>query len=308
MNLFERKNCKVVATLTTLPDRYDLLSKTIESLVTQDYYLDAIYITLPKRTKRFNTIYSELPDTITKHSNVNIVRINKDYGPITKLLGGLKMEKDPNTIIISVDDDIIYPSNLVSRYLELSTDYPDEVICGAGLLYYNSILESSVIHNNNNITTFNNLLGFNIPKDGRLIDIIFGIGGVLYKRKFFPEYSELYNEILKYSENDINTFLNDDVMISGYLSKKGINKRIFKNSPYILNQNNDGPKLSSNILKMAKSMDESIEYLIHNGFFLEMTNTSINDSALYRIIVIILFIIIILILFYYFYIKNKHDT
>jgi hypothetical protein len=298
---------RIVATLTTLPDRYNLLSQTIDSLVNQSIKFDNIYISLPERTRRFNTVYPPLPSSIIKHEAVIPVAIESDYGPITKLLGALKRESDSNTIIISVDDDIIYPYDFVEKYLALHKKYPHEVICGGGLLYNKSILYSSVVHNNDNITTLNGLLGFNIPSEGRNIDIVFGIGGVVYKRGFFPSYDKLYDNLLQYALNDNNTFLNDDVMISGYLSKMNIKRRIFANAPYIKNLANDGPRLSANVFKMAQTMNNSISYLTSQGFFPDLSQHNENESAVKKLIVLgILLVLFIILLIYFIYFINKN--
>lgn len=293
---------RVVATLTTLPDRYDLLSRTIDSLINQDYEFDVIYISLPKVSARFGTEYPPLPFNITKYSKVVPVILDTDYGPITKILGALMMESNPNTYILCVDDDIIYPPDLCSKYLTLSKSFPDSVICGGGVLYNENMLNSSVIHNNNNPTTFNGVLGFTIPPEGRNIDIIFGVGGVLYQRGFFPHADRLYSELLQYSTSNHSVFINDDVMISAYLDKKGIPRRIFANAPYIRNQDNGGPRLSSNILKMAKSMDEAVEYLGTHGFFQNaLGKNNFWDSALARIILVLLLVFLLLFLIFMFF-------
>src|SRR5208283_4172050 len=113
---------RVVATCTTLPDRYDMLYRTLCCLQNQDYALDAIYLSLPYEAKRLNKSYPELPNKIKDLCKV--IRCD-DYGPISKLYGALITETDPDTIIISVDDDCIYPLNLVSQLLHHHIAYPN---------------------------------------------------------------------------------------------------------------------------------------------------------------------------------------
>src|SRR5258708_7949627 len=110
---------RVVATLTTLPDRYDLLRNTLKSIVFQ---VDVVYLTLPLRAKRLNQEYPPLPDDIT--TMCRVIRTEFDYGPIMKLYGALLHERDPTTLIISVDDDIIYPPNLVASFLRRHQEHP----------------------------------------------------------------------------------------------------------------------------------------------------------------------------------------
>jgi hypothetical protein len=39
--------------------------------------------------------------------------LDDDWGPATKLLGALLLETDPDTVIITVDDDMMYNHNMV---------------------------------------------------------------------------------------------------------------------------------------------------------------------------------------------------
>ena len=47
------------------------------------------------------------------NKELQIVRGEKDYGPITKLLPTLSIETNPTTLIIILDDDHIYDPQLV---------------------------------------------------------------------------------------------------------------------------------------------------------------------------------------------------
>ena len=54
-------------------------------------------------------------DKQSKYSIVKKHVLPKDYGPLSKLMGPLLVERDPSTIIITVDDDKLYAPNLVSK-------------------------------------------------------------------------------------------------------------------------------------------------------------------------------------------------
>src|SRR5438045_920235 len=101
---------RVVASCTTLPDRYDNLKIMLKSLKKQTHPLDEIYLTIPKRAHRLNKLYPSLPTEIKQICTP--VYIDVDYGPITKIYGALAHETDSDTIIITVDDDNIYPPDL----------------------------------------------------------------------------------------------------------------------------------------------------------------------------------------------------
>src|SRR5690606_13603827 len=102
---------RVVASYTTLPSRYSVLKQSILSLKNQTVKLDEIYLTIPKIAKRLNKEYPPVPEDIKNLCKV--ITVDQDYGPITKIYGGLVSESNPNTIIISCDDDVLFKSNFV---------------------------------------------------------------------------------------------------------------------------------------------------------------------------------------------------
>jgi len=103
---------RVVATLTTVPQRVPYLDKVIKSLLSQTYSLDCIYLNLPKESKRFGVPYGK-PSSFVQDS----VTINAtcDIGPITKLYATLFTETDPDTLLFICDCDCEYPPDLVER-------------------------------------------------------------------------------------------------------------------------------------------------------------------------------------------------
>lgn len=289
---------RIVATLTTLPDRYSLLQRTIESLVNQDVNIDVIYIGLPVKTRK-GLVYPPLPVEILKYENVQIVPLPVDYGPICKLLGALVSEQDPQTYILSVDDDVIYPNNTVRTFVSYATKYPNDAICGSGVIFNGNLLTANVTANQEHL--FCRTFGFVVPTEGRLIDILSGVGGVLYQRRFFPHVNNLYTELLHYCDDDINVLLNDDILISGYLSAHNYGIRIVNRYPGIVGQRNEGERLSGQHLTMLKSMSNCISYLKTQGLFQQNTHMNMNESIIYAVIfaLLALFALGVLIIAFY---------
>src|SRR5579862_1496481 len=115
MNKIDLFMMRVVASYTTLPSRYDVLQKSILSLKRQTHKLDAIYLTLPKKATRLN---KEYPPISTELSSLcTVISSDIDYGPLTKIYGALVSENDPNTVIISCDDDVDFPDNFVETLI-----------------------------------------------------------------------------------------------------------------------------------------------------------------------------------------------
>src|SRR4029077_17098072 len=91
---------------------------------------------------------TEYPPLSNKIKDIcEIVYIEEDYGPICKILGPLIKEENGNTLIITVDDDIIYPSNLIEKFLEYHDKYPNSALCSAGLSLGDTFFQYSIKFN-----------------------------------------------------------------------------------------------------------------------------------------------------------------
>lgn len=289
----------IVATCTTLPDRYNTLIRTLHCLKNQDIKLDKIYITIPYRAARLNKKYPPIPQEMKDLAT--IIRIKTDYGPLCKLYGALYHEHHPDTIIISIDDDCIYPETLVSTLVNHHKNHQDVAICGTGALLNNGTLFASFYSNVKTLDNYNNLYGFNIPNEGRFIDLIHGFAGVLYKRSFFPKKKDLYNNLYIYPTLDKSVFCHDDVIISGYLKKNGVKMMVFKNIPCVIMGDKNEDALSYNFTEMVTKFNNSIAILKNHGMYLTYENTSLNESPTYRVIIIILMVIFLILFIYVLY-------
>jgi len=289
---------RIVASYTTIPNRYNILLQSIISMTNQTHKLDAIYLTIPKRASRLNQDYPPIPDSIS--TLCTVIYIDIDYGPITKMYGALISETDANTVIISCDDDVIFPTNYIESILKHHYNYPRSAICGTGALIGRGLPFISIVSTVKPFQPTNGFTGFTLDKNGKCVDLIFGVAGVLYVRNFFPHNDELHNEILQYSLLDQDIFLNDDVLISGYLSKRGIERRVLPNIPVIHHDNSDElirkDALSSNAIKMIFRLNSSISKVKQYGFFPTMEPVPLDETPLGRVIIAIILIAIIIVL------------
>ena len=131
---------KVYISLTTSPKR---IAKILPVLQTLDVELvENILLVLPKRFSRDNLEYI-IPEKIKNFPKVKILRIEKDLGPITKLLPAIvyvnhsaENEKngivittegpvltpdpspDPGAVVITVDDDTGYSRGSISQLIK----------------------------------------------------------------------------------------------------------------------------------------------------------------------------------------------
>lgn len=261
---------RIVVTMTTLPGREDLITRACKSIMAQSIKPDVIYLTLPKISRRLKCPYSPMPDLIQQACI--IIEPETDFGPITKLYGALASESDPETIIISCDDDIIYPPQLFETLLEKSYLQPEACICGSGLLVKYGMTFNSTYTNMDKFHQLNGLAGFLPPPSGRKVDIICGAAGTLYKRKFFGSMAECTEKLFEVSLSDMDILCNDDVLISGYLQSRGIDRMVFPSIPFVklIEAEGDHPEvaLSFDGLETVNRMSRALKKLIERGFFM----------------------------------------
>lgn len=134
------------------------------------------------------------------------------YGPATKVLGALLLERDPHTVIITVDDDIAYDPSLLQV---LSTHIPAHAaLCPA--CQTRSLLSpdthKGMIHDG----SWHRWLWAHNAKacPGWLV----GWAGVAYRVGYFgPDVFNTATHLMPAA-----CLLNDDVWLSGYLRRRGV--------------------------------------------------------------------------------------
>lgn len=290
-------NKRVVASLTTMPDKYDKLPRTLNCLINQTRKLDAIYLGLPYKSRRLGIEYPELPAEVKKLCTV--VRCN-DYGPITKILAGLLSEQNAETIIITFDDDMAYPENIVEKLCEQNDKYPNSAIGSSGMLLKYSCPMCAITPNENYWAY--RIPKFKIPPEGRRVDSIYGYPGALYVRKFFPSIDRLESDFLSYALHDNNMLMNDDIVISGYLSLNNVERRIFTDMPevgFVLNDNKrvrTSSEISYNLDSFFQRMNLAIEKSKELGMYSYTEPLDISESIIGVSSVIVLSVILIIFL------------
>lgn len=205
-----KKNIKnnaanIVVSLTTTKNRMYKMRSTLQSIIGQSIKPNKIYVNIPKQYV--------LSDWLIDLSNTNssiIINKTNDYGPATKILAILEKEKDPNTIIVTLDDNKFYPKHavrdLVKQYLPntYKVNYKlNSAITGTGL----NILFRPHFKLEKQFIIIGNRPSLNVV----------GVDGVAYKRGFFKE--DIFAFMKNIPESCITT---DDLMISAYLLANNI--------------------------------------------------------------------------------------
>lgn len=297
---------RVVASLTTMPYRYDKIIRTLESLRNQTYKLDAIYLSLPSHSRRLGVEYPPVTDEVK--SLCTVVPCT-DFGPITKISGGILSEDDPNTVIITFDDDMIYPETMVETLMKHHAKYPHSALGSSGMLLRYNCPMCAITPNENNFLY--RISKFQIPDEGRRVDSIYGYAGALYVREFFPPKERLEEDFLRYALVDNNMLMNDDIVISGYLSLKNIERRIFPNMPIVNFVLDDGIRerntneISYDLDKFFQRLNLAIATSKSLGMYSATEPVDISETIVGVSAIIVLSLLILIILFIYVVRSNR---
>lgn len=201
---------RVVASLTTSPSRIHMLGPTLTSLDHQTRPPDAIILNLPLTFQRTGETYS-VPDWIQRnHPRVVINRVRVDYGPATKLIPTLALERD--SYILVVDDDQRYSPYLLERFLNAAS--PRRAVCQTGMSSY-----------------------LVAPERPGEVDIFEAYGGVLLHTSMFePDFAPYMDRMYAHTV----ARLCDDLTISAYLRWKGVTILWYKDADVDIRKHWDG--------------------------------------------------------------------
>ena len=200
---------KVIASLTTLPDRIEHLEPTLRSLLDQTRPPDEIVLAVPQISLRQRQPYS-IPDYLSQFSTLRILRTKTDWGPATKFIPIVQEELAAgrsDTLIMILDDDRTYPSDAIETYLRYHDRLPDAALCFRG----------GPMPRNFYWFVPKLFLGTRI-REPRRVAVITGCGSYLIQPRFFD--SALWD----YARAPASAFYMDDIWISGQLDRRGVEK------------------------------------------------------------------------------------
>ena len=135
MNHGSYNESSAIITLTTIPERLENInnmgfSEVLRSLCEQDDKDYEVHLNIPYVSKFTNKKYI-IPDWIEdyelKYKNLKIFR-TEDIGPPTKVVPTINRVKNEDTILIVVDDDLIYHEKMVEEHRKNQLKYEDCVI------------------------------------------------------------------------------------------------------------------------------------------------------------------------------------
>jgi hypothetical protein len=204
-------NIRAVVTLTTIPSRListygEDIKLCLDSLLNQSFNDYEIHFNIPYIFKQTGEEY-RIPDWLKELSLYNpklkIFR-GEDYGSISKIVDTLKRIQNPECIIITADDDLIYHHEMVNqqvinqtqKFINSAVGYD-----GLGALepVFGDIRDHYVV---------------SIPQNVK-VNILQHYKTVSYKRKWFKE--DFFTDFVGQSWAD-------DIVVSAYMGKQKIDK------------------------------------------------------------------------------------
>lgn len=129
----EKRVADIIVSLTSFPARIYDVETTIQSLLMQKTKPNKIILWLGE--EKFCNKEADLPESLLELRKYGLsIEWCKDIGPYTKLVPALR--KYPDAAIITVDDDIIYPRNLVKKLYNAFETQPEYIHCNRITKYY----------------------------------------------------------------------------------------------------------------------------------------------------------------------------
>jgi hypothetical protein len=202
---------RVIASLSTVPDRINNLRPTIRSLLKQTRPPDEILLSIPEFSIREERTYV-LPEYVSRLPRVRILHCGKDWGPATKFIPVVQEELAAgreNTLIMVVDDDRIYPSDALEAYLYYNAHLPEAALCFRGAAMPRSLDWRDA-----------KMIFANELREPKRVAVITGCGSYLIQPRFFDEL------LWDYSGAPRGAFYMDDIWISGCLSRGGVERYV----------------------------------------------------------------------------------
>jgi hypothetical protein len=194
----------IVVSMTTIPSRMGKMKPMIDSIRNQTRKPDWFVLWLPEKCEKEGTGYT-IPDWLREDTRPTVMACSRDWGPVTKIIPLLSMAWAPDTLLVTVDDDVVYDSHLIEELEKASESgkFPDSALGFVGV----RIPKGQYIHAE---------FVKKWESDGMTVDLIGGYRGVAYRRDILDETLEQDAEALL----EEGPFVIDDHLVSWNLTRR----------------------------------------------------------------------------------------
>src|SRR6266699_7020184 len=204
-------NRRIIASLSTVPDRINNLRPTIRSLLKQTRPPDEIVLAIPEFSIREQQPYA-VPEYVSRLPRLRVLHCRRDWGPATKFIPIVREELAAgrgNTLVMVVDDDRIYPRDALETYLHYNKQLPDAALCFRG-----APMPRDLDWRHAKMIRAREL------RQPQPAAVITGCGSYLIQPRFFDE------SLWDYSQAPKGAFYMDDIWISGCLARRNVKRYV----------------------------------------------------------------------------------
>ena len=264
----KRSNSKLIVSMTSHPPRINYAHESIETILSQTLKPDKFILWLAESD--FPEKEKNLPETLLllEKKGLTIKYYKKNLKQYLKLIPTLKYY--PNSIIITVDDDIIYRKDMIEKLYKNYLKYPKDIQAHR-ITKFEYIKEKFITigggaHYYNNSSFLNKLTG---------------VGGVLYPPNCF--YKDILNDNLFMSLAPTN----DDQWFWVQAILNGVRVRVIENPDFelhyvkntqktgLVNKNDYGPHLFWKDFKRLISYYSELKTILINEY-----NSYVNKNLI----------------------------
>jgi len=202
---------RVIASLSTVPQRIGNLAPTLRSLMRQTRPPDEIVLAIPEFSTREQRPYV-VPEYLSHWTLVRVLHCGRDWGPATKFIPIVREELAAgrgDTLIMVVDDDRLYARDALETYLYYSKQLPEAALCFRGAAMPRTLDWRDA-----------RMIRASELRQPQAAAVMTGCGSYLIQPRFFDE------SLWDYSCAPNGAFYMDDIWISGWLSRCGVKRYV----------------------------------------------------------------------------------
>lgn len=199
---------KVIVSLTSFPARIDKVYLCINSLLRQSFKADKVILWLADTQFPDGTgVPRNLLDLVGKDFEIRYCKDLRSYKKVFYTAQEFKED-----IIITVDDDTLYPESWLLDLIKTYIKYPNCVCCYRA---HKMVLNGEVI------TPYSDWIGLSPDEMGPdMLLVPIGVGGVLYPPKYFDNVDFDYEKIKELCPTADDLWLKALGIVNGYKAVK----------------------------------------------------------------------------------------
>jgi hypothetical protein len=202
---------RVIASLSTVPERIGNLGPTVRSLLKQTRPPDEIVLAIPEFSIREQRPYA-VPKHVSHWPRLCVLHCRRDWGPATKFIPIVREELEAgrgDTLIMVVDDDRVYPRDALEIYLHYNKQLPDAALCFRGAAMPRNLDWRDA-----------RMIKASELRQPEAVAVITGCGSYLIQPRFFDE------SLWDYSQAPQGAFFMDDIWVSGCLTRRKVRRYV----------------------------------------------------------------------------------